>query len=130
LNIGPRFLVVPAALEKTAEQLLAPIYAADVDEVNPFAGALVPVVESRLDATDLSWFVAADPARMPSIAYVQREGAESPRLRHSTISQPRAWPSPWSTTSGSPLWTGAASPRFRRAADRDCRALSSFAAWR
>jgi hypothetical protein len=79
IAVAPKFLVVPAALETKAEQVLATLAAATVDEVNPFSQRLSLIVEPRL--TDpKAWFVAADPAAVPSIEYSYLEGASGPQI--------------------------------------------------
>jgi len=77
LDIAAKFLVVPAALETTAEKYLASIYPAQASNVNPFAGRLTLVVDPRLDAKSATrWYVAADPNLVPSIEYAYLSGQE------------------------------------------------------
>jgi hypothetical protein len=79
IAVAPKFLVVPAALETKAEQVLATLAAATVDTVNPFAQRLTLIVEPRL-ADNKAWYVAADPAAVPSIEYSYLEGASGPQI--------------------------------------------------
>jgi ATP-dependent protease ClpP protease subunit len=70
INVTPRFLVVPAALEMVALQYLATITANDSAKVNPWAGQLTLLVEPRLDAVSASrWYVVADPAAIDGLEY-------------------------------------------------------------
>jgi phage major head subunit gpT-like protein len=77
LDIAAKFLVVPAALESTAEKYLASIYPAQAANVNLFAGKLTLIVDPRLDAKSATrWYVAADPVLFPSIEYAYLAGTE------------------------------------------------------
>jgi phage major head subunit gpT-like protein/phage head maturation protease len=77
IDIAAKFLVVPAALESTAEKYLASIYPAQAANVNPFAGKLTLIVDPRLDAKSATrWYVAADPVLFPSIEYAYLAGNE------------------------------------------------------
>jgi len=75
INAEPRFLLVPASLETTAEKVMAEISAASVDNVNPFAGKLQPVVDPRLDAkSSTRWYLFANPAVLPVLEYAYLAG--------------------------------------------------------
>ncbi|SFJ04453.1 prohead protease/major capsid protein fusion protein [Nitrosomonas sp. Nm34] len=76
MNLLPRFLIVPAALETIAAQFVSQQYvAAKSSDFNPFAGALEVISEARLDATsDKSWYLAADNASIDTIEYCYLEG--------------------------------------------------------
>ena len=77
LDIASKFLVVPAALESSAEKYLASIYPAQAANVNPFAGKLILIVDPRLDVKSATrWYVAADPNLVPSIEYAYLSGQE------------------------------------------------------
>lgn len=78
INVTPRYLLVPAALEVKAQQYTSSAYvSAKSADINPFAGALVPIVEPRLDAaSDKSWYLAADPAQIDTIEYCYLDGNE------------------------------------------------------
>ncbi|TPP07023.1 prohead protease/major capsid protein fusion protein [Rhizobium glycinendophyticum] len=81
VNIAPRFLVVPAELETTAEKLLTEINATKLEDVNPFSRRLELVVEPRLtNAT--AWYLAADPAQAEGLEYSYLEGFESPYVEY------------------------------------------------
>lgn len=84
LNIVPRYLIVPAALEQTAYQLTSANYVpatqANVSEFR--AGgrtALEPVVESLLDGNSATaWYLAAGSNQVDTIEYCYLDGAEGP----------------------------------------------------
>lgn len=71
INVVPRFLIVPASMETTAEQLLASVVdpSKSNDTVNPeFIRGLTLVVDSRLDAVDEEdCYLAASPAQVDTI---------------------------------------------------------------
>lgn len=79
IAVAPKFLVVPAALETKAEQVLATIAAATPSDVNPFSGRLTLVVEPRL-VDPKAWYLSADPASAPSIEYSYLAGSIGPQL--------------------------------------------------
>ncbi|WP_143078219.1 Mu-like prophage major head subunit gpT family protein [Devosia psychrophila] len=79
VSIVAKFLIVPAALETAAEQLLATITATTANDVNPFGGKLELVVEPRLKSAT-AWYLSADPQQYPSLEYAHLEGEEAPRL--------------------------------------------------
>jgi ATP-dependent protease ClpP protease subunit len=77
MNLAPKFLIVPAALETTAQQMLAAVQPNISTSVNPFAGSMELLVEARLDAVSaLIWYLAADPNRIDTIEYAYLEGQE------------------------------------------------------
>lgn len=79
IDVTPKFLVVPAALENTALKYLASLRPTSVQDVNPFSGALELVVDPRLDAiSDKAWYLAADPAVIDTIEYAYLEEAQGP----------------------------------------------------
>lgn len=78
INVTPRFLVVAADLETTAEKLLAELAAATVDDANPFSGKLTLLVEPGLP--EGSWDLFADPAAVPTLAYGYLSSAPGPQL--------------------------------------------------
>ena len=71
LNIIPRYLIVPAALETTAEILVASTVkvGGSNDEPNAeFVRSLSVVVDPRLDAASATaWYLAADPAQVDTV---------------------------------------------------------------
>jgi hypothetical protein len=78
INVTPRYLIVPAALEVIANQFVSQTYlAAQSSNINPFAGALQVIVEPRLDAASATaWYLAADPAQIDTLEYAYLEGQE------------------------------------------------------
>lgn len=76
INITPRFLLVPAALETIAQQFTSQAYAASASSsINPFAGALQVLAEPRLDAASATaWYLAAEPNQIDTIEYAYLEG--------------------------------------------------------
>jgi hypothetical protein len=81
INLEPRYLVVPAALEVVARQYVTAITANAGGSVNPFAGRLQVIVEPRLDANSLvSWYMAADPSQVDILEHAYLEGENGPRV--------------------------------------------------
>lgn len=81
LDVQPRFLLVPAALQTTAEQLVAAIYPAQASDVNPFTGRLTVVTDPRLDASSqTAWYLLADPSLAPVIEFSYLEEAPGPQV--------------------------------------------------
>ncbi len=83
ISATPNYLVVPAALETTAEKYLSTIYPAQAANVNPFGGTnrLELVVDARLDAVSATrWYLFADPAILPVIEYAYLAGAEGVQI--------------------------------------------------
>lgn len=83
LNITPKYIIVPAALETTAEQFVSQnLLASASTSVNPFAGKLQVISEARLDANSATkWYMSADPAEgidVIELAYL--DGAVGPQV--------------------------------------------------
>jgi hypothetical protein len=85
LNIAPQFLIVPAALETTADKLLNSL--GDLADnkssgvINPFYKKLEPVVEASLDSTDAAtWYLAADPRQIDTVEICFLGGRREPYL--------------------------------------------------
>jgi hypothetical protein len=79
LNIRPAFLIVPAALELKAEQLVAQnLVPADTSKVVPQSiRTLSPISEPRLDAASpIAWYLAASPNQIDTIEYAYLEGQQ------------------------------------------------------
>lgn len=78
MNLRPRFLIVPAALETIAAQYVSQQYvAAKSSDYNPFAGALEVIPEARLDdSSATAWYLFADPNQIDTIEYAYLEGNE------------------------------------------------------
>lgn len=80
LNLIPRFIAVPTALEMYMLQRVYPINlaASSATAVVPeWVRSLVPVVEPRLDANSTTaWYFIADPAQIDTIEYCYLEGQQ------------------------------------------------------
>jgi len=79
LNIQPRYLIVPAALQMTAYQIISPnLVPAQTSGVVPeYMRVLSPVVEPRLDvASATAWYLAADPNQIDTIEYAYLDGQD------------------------------------------------------
>lgn len=78
LNLVPRYLVVPAALETVAEQLLASLVDPSKSNSTPnldFVRGLTLVVDARLDAdSTTAWYLAADSMQVDTIERAYLEG--------------------------------------------------------
>lgn len=81
LNISPRYLVVPAALETLAEQTVTAIQATKTSDVNPFPGKLEVVPEPRLDANSATaWYLFAASGAAESIEYAYLQDSLGPEI--------------------------------------------------
>ncbi|MEJ1161785.1 prohead protease/major capsid protein fusion protein [Prosthecomicrobium sp. N25] len=78
ISVTPKYLVVGAELETTAEKFLASIAPATTDDVNPFSGKLTLVVEPRVSGND--WYIVADPAEIDGLVYANLEGESGPQI--------------------------------------------------
>lgn len=78
LNVAPRFIVAGPALETTIEQVLAVIAATETDNVNAFAGKLLPLIDPRI--TGNGWYLFGDPASAPVFEYAYLNGESQPFL--------------------------------------------------
>lgn len=78
ISVVPKFFLVAADLETKAEQLLASLSATTVGDQNPFAGKLELLVDP--DLPEGSWYLAADPASVPTLAYGYLSSAPGPQL--------------------------------------------------
>lgn len=78
LNIMMKYIIAPAALETTLDQLLTQTTVPALDtSTNPFKGRLTPVIEPRLDASSASkYYGAADPNAIDTVEYGYLEGQE------------------------------------------------------
>jgi hypothetical protein len=85
LNIGPRFLLVPAALETIGQQFASTNYIPNtMGNINPFAGNLEVIADGELDVlgapAPFPWFLAADPADIDTIEVTYLNGDDMPKL--------------------------------------------------
>lgn len=78
INAAAKYLLVGAAKETQAEQVLASLSPATIDAVNPFSGKLELLVEPRFGGN--SWRLFADPTLSPVIEAAYLEGHEAPTL--------------------------------------------------
>ena len=76
MNLTPKYLIVPAALESIAWQFTSSNYVpATAPTTNPFFGQLQVVVEPRLDANSATaWYLAADTSQIDTVEYCYLEG--------------------------------------------------------
>lgn len=81
IDVTPRYLVVPAALEQTALQLTSSGYQPAVtSEINTAGQALEVVVDPRLDAVSATaWYLAAAPS-FGTLEYAYLEGSAGPQV--------------------------------------------------
>ena len=79
IRVTPKNLLVPPALETTAEKWLATIAPATAADVNPFSGSLSLVVEPRLTSAT-RWYVTADPGEIDGLEFAYLSGAEGPQV--------------------------------------------------
>lgn len=82
IDVTPRYLLVPAALEAIANKYTSTAYVpAKQSDINPFAGRLEVLVEPRLDAKSATaWYLATDPDTMPALEYAYLEGEPGPQM--------------------------------------------------
>ena len=78
MNLGPKFLIVPAAKETLANQYTSGDFvSAKSSDINPFKGSLQVIVEGRLDASSATaWYLAADPNQIDTIEYCYLDGQD------------------------------------------------------
>jgi hypothetical protein len=80
LNLQPRYIIIPAALENTADQLIYPINLAATavtGVVPPWIQSLQKIVEGRLDANSTtSWYMSVDPSQIDTLEYCYLEGQQ------------------------------------------------------
>lgn len=79
IDSKPKYLLVGPEAETEAEQILASIYAATKDDVNPWSGKLTLLVEPRI--TDERWMIFADPARLPAMQYAYLSSAQGVQIQ-------------------------------------------------
>ncbi|MCZ7480920.1 prohead protease/major capsid protein fusion protein [Rhizobium rhizogenes] len=75
-GVVPSVLMVGPAKETEAQRLVAEINATTTTDVNPFAGKLQVEVENRYPGN--GWWLFADPASAPALAYGYLDGREGP----------------------------------------------------
>lgn len=84
LNLAPKFLLVPAALETDAAQYMrseADPAGAHSGVANVFRNAYTFIVDAELDAySETAWYLAADPSIADTIEVTYLRGQEEPTL--------------------------------------------------
>ena len=87
LNLTPKILLIPAALETVTQQYLSQNYLYGVmkaqaeQNVNPFAGAFQVIVEPRLDAhSPTTWYGIVDPGMIDTAEIAFLDGQSGPYL--------------------------------------------------
>lgn len=84
LNISPKYLIVPAALETHAEQFLNSLSDADTTNsniINPFRNKLKLIVDPELDTySETAWYVVANPNDCGTIEVSYLNGKDTPTL--------------------------------------------------
>lgn len=78
ISVTPKHLLVGAAKETEAEQVLTALMATQVGEQNPFSGKLTLHVEARL--TGNAWRLFADPAELAVLQIAYLNGQAGPIL--------------------------------------------------
>jgi HK97 family phage prohead protease len=79
LDITPKIILVSPDKETQAQQLLAPLQAAQASNVNPFTATLQIVATARL--TGNPWYLFESPDILPCFEWGLLEGFTAPRLR-------------------------------------------------
>lgn len=89
LNLVPKFLLVPAALENLADQYTSNAFvSAQSSNINPFAQggrtSLTPIVEARLDSVAtyglVTWYLLCDSSQIDTVHVGFLEGEEAPTI--------------------------------------------------
>lgn len=78
INVQPKFLVVPTALETLADQYVTSAFLANQPSAtNPFAGRMQVITEPRLDTASASnWYMAADPSQIDILEMAFLQGQQ------------------------------------------------------
>lgn len=88
LNITPKYLIVPAALEATARQLLTSMVDPQSNKghaTNPVSGMAELIVDGRLDASSTTaFYLVADPNAFDTIEVAFLDGNDAPYLEQQT----------------------------------------------
>lgn len=79
----PRFLIVPVALETSAENLIATLTTPGLNQVTPqevkWISNLTLIADPRLDASsETAWYLAADPKQIEGITRAYLQGEQRP----------------------------------------------------
>lgn len=88
LNISPKYMLAPAALETTAQQLLTSLVDPTANKghaTNPVSGMAELITDGRLDAASATaWYLAADPNAFDTIEVAYLDGREEPYIEEQT----------------------------------------------
>lgn len=87
LNLTPRYIIGPSALETTIKQLVLSAYdpAANTFQVYNTATQLTPIIEPLLDANSTTaWYLFADPSQIDTVEVSFLQGQENPVVREFT----------------------------------------------
>jgi hypothetical protein len=77
LNLVGRYILVPAALETTAQKMFSAVVANTTAGTNVFQNAYEIVTEPRLDAASATaWYVIADSSQIDTVEYAYLEGEQ------------------------------------------------------
>ncbi|TVP70136.1 MAG: hypothetical protein EA339_13425 [Rhodobacteraceae bacterium] len=79
LALEPWGLVVPPERETEAQQVLAELHAARVQDVNPFTNTLELIVEPGLE-NPMPWYLIANPSFHEGLVWATLEGLDGPRV--------------------------------------------------
>jgi HK97 family phage prohead protease len=79
LDITPKIILVSPDRETQAQQLLAPLQAAQASNVNPFTATLQIIATARL--TGNAWYLFESPDILPCFEWGLLEGYTAPRMR-------------------------------------------------
>jgi len=81
IDVTPKYLVVPAALEVVAKQFVSLISATKSSDANPFTANLDVVTDPRLDASSgTAWYLAANSDAIDTIEYSFLENEPGPQI--------------------------------------------------
>ena len=82
LNLYPSIIVVGPDKELEAQQIIAPIQAQQIGNVNPFSGKLDIVVDAQMVANNagLSWNLFAEPSLLPCVVYGYLRDSNGPQI--------------------------------------------------
>ena len=81
VNLRPEFLIVPAALETTAQKFLTGVTPNATADVNIFSNSMGLIVEPRLDDdSEQKFYVTTSPSQVDMIAVGSLEGEAGPQV--------------------------------------------------
>jgi hypothetical protein len=82
LNLMPRYILIPGALENVVDQLLANLYPQQPGEAQVAIRTLTPIVDSRLDQAGATkpWYLFSDPSVAAVFEVSELEGYAGPQV--------------------------------------------------